>query len=185
MTRPPGSDRRLLVVLRHAKAAPHAPASSGETGDRGRPLTDRGHADAADVGRWLTREGLRPDLALVSPAVRTRETLADVLAQLPEEPTVQEVEGLYGADPQDVVEHLLGVPADTGTVLVVGHNPTMEDLIWRLQADPASPWPDNLPTSGLGVLEVPVAWADLALGAADGGVALVDGHIGRSQAPSA
>ena len=60
---------RTLVILRHAKA--ERPA---ELADADRPLTQRGHADAAAAGAWLAARGYRPDLVLCSPAKRTRQT---------------------------------------------------------------------------------------------------------------
>src|SRR4051812_30819300 len=63
------SEVRTLVILRHAKAERPATAD-----DHGRPLTERGHADAAAAGRWLSAHGYRPELVLCSPARRTRQT---------------------------------------------------------------------------------------------------------------
>lgn len=163
-----------LVILRHAKA--ESVASAPGSGDRERRLTDRGRADAAALGRWLAQSDVAPEVALVSPAVRAQQTLEAVAAQLPQAPQVQVVEGLFDADTQDVVEHLLGVPADVGTVLVVGHNPTMEETVRALQETPVEGSGD-LPTSGVAVLEVPVPWADLSPGVA----ALVAQHVGRGQ----
>src|SRR5256885_16922284 len=76
--------RRTLVILRHAKAARPAGVA-----DVDRPLTDRGHADAAAAGAWLAARGYVPDLVLCSPAKRTRQTwhgvaMALSAAQAPE-----------------------------------------------------------------------------------------------------
>src|SRR4051794_39743100 len=60
---------RRLVLLRHAKAE-----TPGDTPDVQRQLTDKGRADATAAGAWLAAEGLRPDLVLCSPAIRTRQT---------------------------------------------------------------------------------------------------------------
>ena len=57
------------MVLRHAKA--ERPTG---VADEDRPLTERGHADAAAAGAWLAARGYRPDLVLCSPAKRTRQT---------------------------------------------------------------------------------------------------------------
>ena len=66
------SSGRRLVILRHAKAEPFAQT------DLARQLTARGRASAHDVGRHLQEAGFVPDVALVSTAVRTRETWAEV-----------------------------------------------------------------------------------------------------------
>ena len=60
---------RTLVILRHAKAA-----NPEGVADPDRPLTSRGHADAAAAGAWLAHRDLQPDLVLCSSARRTRET---------------------------------------------------------------------------------------------------------------
>src|SRR5437773_11617307 len=86
---------RTLVIVRHAKA--QRPA---DLADADRPLTQRGHADAAAAGAWLAARGYRPDLVLCSPSKRTRQTWRGVsvaLAGSPE-PTVRfEPELYYGA----------------------------------------------------------------------------------------
>ena len=65
------ADTRTLVLLRHAKAEA---AGSDAPDDAERPLTARGHADAAAAGAWLARHGLLPDVVICSPARRTRQT---------------------------------------------------------------------------------------------------------------
>ncbi|MCA5893461.1 histidine phosphatase family protein [Isoptericola sp. NEAU-Y5] len=114
---------RRLVLLRHAKAEP----GRGVVTDDQRPLALTGRKQASRVGMALTAARLVPDLALVSSALRTRQTwdlasahldgAADVVLQVRDE--------LYESSVKDVVALLRDVPDHVRTVLVVGHEPTM------------------------------------------------------------
>jgi phosphohistidine phosphatase len=171
---------RELIIMRHAKTEQEAAS------DRARRLTSRGRADARAAGRWLRENELAPDLVLVSPAARAVATAEITSAELAASPEVHVVEGLYAASADDVVEILRATDRAVSRVLVVGHNPTMQELASGIQhqpdeastADPAtmdqsstdqaSPDQSNaeLSTSGLVVLQVPGEWADLAFGTA-------------------
>ncbi len=113
---------RRLILLRHAKS--DRPAG---VRDLERPLNKRGRRAAPAVGARLAEEGLRPDLALVSPATRTRETWAAVKEALgnPPEETVPEI---YEAAAEDILAAVRRAPEEAGTILVVGHNPGLGDL---------------------------------------------------------
>lgn len=119
---------KTLLVLRHAKAV------RPETGllDFDRALSGRGRRDAQAVGHWLAAEGLQPDLVIASSALRTRETAELVVeaAELDDEPLL--TEDLYGADDATCLEVLSSHAEGEDTVLLVGHNPTMEGLVERL-----------------------------------------------------
>lgn len=108
-----------LMLLRHAKAVPATPGIS----DRDRPLADRGHRDARLMGKAIVEAGA-PDLILVSPAKRTRETLSDILASVPPSTRVVVVPEIYGASGTylDIVARHGG---DAARLLVIGHNPTI------------------------------------------------------------
>jgi phosphohistidine phosphatase len=125
-----------LILFRHAKTEARAPG--GEDIDRA--LTERGRADAGRMGQILADAGETPDLALVSPAVRARETWTLASQALP--PAREEVrDGLYDATPEDVADELTRGVASAGTVMVVGHNPSLHELAISLlengAADPA------------------------------------------------
>jgi phosphohistidine phosphatase len=113
---------RTIVLLRHAKADwPSVP-------DHERPLADRGRLDAPAAGRRFTDDGIAPDLALCSTAVRTRETWKLVAHELPHRPRTVYEERLYDAGLGDLFA-LLGETGDQiGTLLLVGHNPGMHVL---------------------------------------------------------
>ena len=114
---------RTIVVMRHAKAEQDGPT------DFERRLAERGHRDAAEAGRWLSKQGLEPDQALVSAAVRTQETF-EALAEAAGwdlEPDLER--SLYSAGTETVLDLLREVDPGIRSVLVVGHNPTMASLV--------------------------------------------------------
>ncbi|PFG42961.1 phosphohistidine phosphatase [Isoptericola jiangsuensis] len=115
---------RRLVLLRHAKAEP----SSGSLPDHDRPLALNGRKQAGRVGMALTAAGLVPDLALVSSALRTRQTwelarghLGNGGGKIPAEVRDE----LYVASIADVLDLVRDVDPSVKTLLVVGHEPTM------------------------------------------------------------
>src|SRR5436305_2680347 len=153
---------RVLVVLRHAKA--ERPTG---VADKDRPLTERGHADAAAAGAWLAARAYRPDLVLCSPAKRTRQTWRGVsvaLAGAPE-PEVRFEPALYHGGTEDALDLVRQIPAGAATVLLVGHNPTVSMLSALLDGtgDPAQ---DGLRTGGIAVHRLDGDWSDHGPGAA-------------------
>jgi phosphohistidine phosphatase len=116
------------VVIRHAEAEPP------RVDDHARALTPRGRSDAAALRRWLLEHDLVPDSAVVSDALRTRETwqLADPGAA----PATFE-RRVYEATADDLRE-VIGQTADDVEVLaVLGHNPAVERLAWELDPSDA------------------------------------------------
>lgn len=160
---------RQLIVLRHAKTEQDA------SSDRVRELTDRGRRDAAAAGRWLAEQDLAPDVVLTSPAARALSTALLVCDQLGTDPDVQVVEDLYGASVGEALDIVTGVDSDVRRVLLVGHNPTMEDLAHELQTDVSGLWADHLPTAGIAVLDLTEQWAELGLRSA----VLADWYVPR------
>lgn len=150
---------RTLVLVRHAKADPPT-----DVGDFDRPLTARGHADAAAAGAWLFRRGHRPQLVICSPARRTRQTWHAIAVALSDSgvqaPPVQYVPEIYEGDTEEILGILRKTPDTVGTLAVVGHNPTVSLLAALL--DPAAHADsDGLRTCGIAVHEVATGWADL------------------------
>ncbi|MCU0264643.1 MAG: histidine phosphatase family protein [Actinomycetia bacterium] len=156
---------RKLVVLRHAK-------SDWPIGvpDQDRPLGRRGKRDAAAAGRWVAEHVGTPDLAVVSTARRTVQTWEVAAAELSGDPTVSLDDRVYDATVRDLLEVLTGVPKATECVLLVGHNPGVQELVLAL----TGPGDDEgrllaetkYPTSGLAVLTVDCKWPDLGPGKA-------------------
>jgi phosphohistidine phosphatase len=111
-----------LMIFRHAKAVPH-----GAAPDLERALAPRGLEAAAEMGEMMAAEHLLPDLALVSPALRTRQTWEQAAKALPGVPVRSEA-GLYDAPSRQILQLVQAVPASVKCLVVVGHNPGLADL---------------------------------------------------------
>jgi phosphohistidine phosphatase len=144
---------RTLVILRHAKAA-----NPGHVGDIDRPLTARGHADAAAAGAWLNHRGYTPDLVLCSPARRTRETWHGAAFALMAAPSVRYEPDVYAAPTSALLELIRGIDDSINAVLLIGHNPGLSQLSALL--DPERSDPGGLRTAGIAVHAVTGAWVD-------------------------
>jgi phosphohistidine phosphatase len=157
---------RELLILRHAKSD----WSTGASSDFERPLAKRGKKDAPRVGKWLYQEGLVPDLVISSPAERARQTAVTVCKSLDyKKKKIQWDDKVYAAG----VKELLAVlahrcPRDQETVLLVGHNPGLEDLVLYLAGDEVDEPADGklLPTAAVARLEMPDDWSALEAGCA-------------------
>ncbi len=151
-----------LVLLRHATAEP-----AGTLDDPLRPLALAGRRQAAEVGTALRAAGVVPDLVLVSSAVRTRQTWDLVRAGLDVPADVARVsEDVYSAGVRSLLGLLRGLDESAGTVLVVGHEPTVSQTAAAL----AGPGSDDaavarvrvgVPTAAWSVLELDGPWAAL------------------------
>jgi phosphohistidine phosphatase len=125
-----------LILLRHAKA--ESEAESGDDFDRS--LAPRGRREAQAMAQQLAALGFRPDLALVSPALRTRQTWEAVQAALPGG-EVRFDRNLYNADAKGLRRLVEQAGEGQGTVLVVGHNPGLQELAVRLLMEAGGPAP--------------------------------------------
>jgi phosphohistidine phosphatase len=112
-----------LAILRHAEAVPLTDDSDAE-----RELTPAGWEMAERMGRYFRDAGLRPDLALVSPAKRAKETFAGLERGAGETFTVDYVPRLYSADLRTLEDVVAEAPADAQFLLLVGHNPGLAEL---------------------------------------------------------
>ena len=124
---------KTLLLLRHAKAEAH----TGSAGDHARGLSGRGQKASGDMGAYLTRHGPVPDLIVCSDARRARETMDGVLVAMTGSPTVEIDPALYLAEPDRILQRIRKADDRFGTVMIVGHNPGMEDLARTLVARPA------------------------------------------------
>ncbi|WP_406728647.1 SixA phosphatase family protein [Streptomyces sp. GD-15H] len=157
---------RRLVVLRHAKSAwPDGVA------DRDRPLAARGRRDAPAAGRVIAETVGLPGLVLCSTAVRTRDTWELAAAQWDTAVPVRYEPRLYAADVPGLLAVVHEVTADVGTLLLIGHNPGLADLVVALAGDGVDDTLDRVrtkfPTSAIAVLSWRGAgWPDLTPGTA-------------------
>ncbi|HNA98072.1 MAG TPA: histidine phosphatase family protein [Marmoricola sp.] len=147
-----GPDTRRLILLRHAEA------ESFSLDDRQRRLTSRGVAGAEDVGRWLRQQNLLPDLALVSPAVRTQTTWELIAGGFQPSLGVVFDDRLLNGDLQCSLDALHEITGTADSILYVGHNPVVTQLanLLIVQNDSAeiSEVVCGMPPAGVVVAEV-------------------------------
>ena len=144
---------KTLVLMRHAKS------SWKEAGvpDHDRPLNKRGRRAAPRMGELLAEQGPQPDVLLSSTALRARSTAEQVAETCGSRPEVKLLEKLYLAAPADYLEAIRQQPASQACVMVVGHNPGLENLLEQLSGVRAS-----LPTAAVAAIELDLAaWSNL------------------------
>lgn len=168
-----------LVLVRHAQAA-----DAGPRGDHERVLTARGEADAAELGRWLARQGLGPDHVLVSTAARARKTWDALAAQVGDAVDADRVwheRRVYDGGVEGVLAAIREVPDATGVLWVVGHEPVMSATAGSLAGRRSAVGlvqqvGRGVRTATAAVLEVPGDWVDVHPGEAR----LLAVHTGRA-----
>lgn len=116
-----------LMLFRHAKASWDEPSLPDEK----RPLTPRGREAAAAMGRLLAERSLVPDLVLCSPARRAQQTLELALPHWSPQPGIRTADGLYRAIDDSYVDAVRSAP-QTRRLMLIGHNPAMEETARRL-----------------------------------------------------
>ncbi|MDZ5620268.1 SixA phosphatase family protein [Nocardioides bizhenqiangii] len=159
------SSPHRLVVVRHAKAEGYGPS------DFERELSARGRGDAAAAGAWLAEQGVTADAGLVSASVRTRQTWEILTESAGWSAEATFDRALYGADEDGVLDVVAMTDEAVGTLVVVGHNPTV-GMLAQLLDDGEGP-PDAVdrlmqgyPTSATAIFELPGAWSRIAMGRA-------------------
>ncbi|MEP7054493.1 MAG: histidine phosphatase family protein [Actinomycetota bacterium] len=156
---------KRLFLIRHAKAE----LRGGD--DAKRRLAPRGEGDAGELGRWLAAAGVTSGLALVSPARRTQQTWELAAAELTRAPRTSVDDRIYANTVEDLLAVINAAPPQTRTVLVVGHNPSIEVLAVGLDdgtgdRGAAKEMAKKFPTSGIAAFSTDGAWSTLALGGA-------------------
>ena len=145
---------KTLLVLRHAKSS----WDDSALDDHERPLNARGEEDAPRMGRLVLDEGLMPELVICSDAVRARltaEAMADAAGYLG---TILLESRLYHAGVADILGVLREVvDADLDSVMIVGHNPGLEELVAKVTGER-----EDFPTGALAQIALPIdRWSDL------------------------
>jgi len=160
---------RRLLLLRHAKAVTESPG-----GDHARVLNARGREDAARMGGFLHTKKLTPDSVLCSSAARTMETWQLVAPELGNAPQAEFLDGLYLASWKAILNIVRAAPDATKSLLVIGHNPGLEECALALAHKPDSKEErarcdelrEKFPTCSLALFECDIAhWRELATGA--------------------
>ncbi len=124
-----------LMLLRHAKSDWH----SGAGTDHARPLNDRGRRAAPKMGRFMLQQHLLPDVIACSTATRTRETCQALLNVWSQDIPVEYVDEIYDATLEQLIETVTPRLAEGTRLLVIGHNPGMEQLLHYLVPTDAHP----------------------------------------------
>ena len=146
---------KTLLVLRHAKSSWNDSARD----DHERPLSKRGRRDGPRMGKLLREYGLRPDIVISSDAVRARRTAEAVAEAARYAGEILLDHYLYMAGPADILSRLRTVRENAETVMIVGHNPGLEELVEHLTGQR-----QDLPTSALAQIVLPIdQWRDLKL----------------------
>jgi phosphohistidine phosphatase len=142
-----------LLVLRHAKSSwKHA-----DLADHDRPLNGRGKGDAPRMGRLVAERNLAPGLILSSSAVRARETALAVFDACADECELRLLHELYLASPERAIELLSAHAGAYSRVMLVGHNPGMEELVEMLTGKP-----ETIQTGVLAHIELAIAsWSEM------------------------
>jgi phosphohistidine phosphatase len=144
---------KTLLLLRHAKSSWSNPALA----DIDRPLNKRGKRDAPRIGALLREQDLVPNLILSSPAVRARKTAEAVSQTSGYEGEIEIHSDLYPGDTDAYLETLTAIPDQIDNVLLVSHNPALEEFLDALTGESAS-----MPTAALTQVSLPVEkWIDL------------------------
>ena len=139
-----------LSLLRHAKSSWKHP----ELPDHDRPLAGRGRRAAKAMAKHIRAEGIAPELVLCSTARRARDTLERIEPALGRRSVKVERE-LYGAGVRQLLDRVRRVPSSVESVLLIGHNPGMQDLAAALTG-----FDGKFPTAALATIALP-AWDEL------------------------
>lgn len=148
---------KTLLLLRHAKSS----WKDESLPDHERPLNKRGKKAAPLMGRLLRNEGLVPDLVLSSTAMRARRTAEHVMEAAELEGPLRLIDEIYLATAGTLLDVAARLPSDqVRRLLLVGHNPGMEDLVAMLSGHPRA-----FPTAALAVFDLEIEhWHDLGPG---------------------
>jgi phosphohistidine phosphatase len=153
-----------LYLLRHAKSS----WDDESLPDHDRPLAPRGRRDVKRIAAYIGSSGIEPAFVLCSSARRTRETLAGIGLALGDQAAISVEPALYGADDDELLARLRDIPEQPESVLLIGHNPGVQDLALRLarEGSELGRLQEKFPTGGLATLELTCSWAELGDGAA-------------------
>ncbi|MDX9992591.1 MAG: histidine phosphatase family protein [Anaerolineales bacterium] len=145
---------KTLFVLRHAKSS----WKEASLEDHDRPLNQRGRDEAPQIAAYLLQRGLCPAFVVVSTARRALQTTADVLSGLRYQGLVRSLGALYLAEAEALLAVIAKTPERYPSLMVVGHNPGLENLLTGLTGQAVS-----MPTSGLAQVELFIqTWRSLA-----------------------
>jgi phosphohistidine phosphatase len=140
---------KTLILMRHA----HANWDDNRWPDFDRPLTPRGEEQAPRMGQRLARHGIRPDKIICSSAVRTRQTAEHVAGELNCTDRIQAETRLYLCPVSTWELAIDRFPEEWNTIVAVGHNDGLEQLVSYLRQQPT-----HVPPAGVSIIQLP-QWA--------------------------
>lgn len=144
---------KTLLIMRHAKSSWDDPHQN----DHDRPLNKRGKRDAPRMGSLLREQELIPDLVLSSSALRARRTAELVIEGSGYRGETRMRSDLYAAEAETYLSVLQQLSDEYQRVLLIGHNPGLENLLGLL----CDVW-ERMPTAGLAVVSLSLeSWKDL------------------------
>lgn len=152
---------KVLSIIRHAKAE----TPDGVSPDFDRALTERGRKDARTLGKVI--DTLKPPLEWIvsSTAKRAAQTSQEIVKEASEDPKLVAEERIYGADVNTLLAILTEIPSGIEHAAIVGHNPTLEELISGLCGGTSQPLPVTLATATLAQIELEIfSWDQLRWG---------------------
>jgi phosphohistidine phosphatase len=155
---------KTLYLLRHAKSS----WDDERLADHDRPLAPRGQQDARHMASHMRRAKVRPQLVLCSSAARALQTYEAISSAMgPSVPGLVEDE-LYGASDSDLRVRIHEVPETVDALLLIGHNPGLQDLALGIAGDgddqALARLGDKFPTCALATLDIPTSWGALGPG---------------------
>ena len=157
---------KTLHLLRHAKSSWDHP----ELADHDRPLAPRGANAVQRMAAYLAGADVAPAVVLCSTALRARDTLDGVRASLGDAVEVRMEDELYGADARELLDRLRRLPPALPSAMVIGHNPTLQDLALDLAGrgdrEALARLHQKFPTGALATLLIEGEWATLGAGTA-------------------
>jgi phosphohistidine phosphatase len=157
---------KRVYLLRHAKSS----WKDRSLADRDRPLARRGRRAAQAMAGHLDEKEIRPDLVLCSPALRTRETLERIEPGFRGEVEARVDEQLYGASEATLFERVRTLPDEIGSVMLIGHNPGLEELALALasEGEGLARMREKYPTAALATVDLPAdRWSDVERGSGE------------------
>lgn len=144
---------KRLLILRHAKSSWDHP----ELSDHERPLNKRGKRDAPRVGEYLRAASLVPDIIMSSTARRAQETADRVIDSSGFDGSLLLIPEFYHGNYETMLELLRQLPDEAACVMIVGHNPDLEEFIEELTDEST-----RLSTAALANVELPIQrWREL------------------------
>ena len=145
---------KTLLLMRHAKSS----WSDHGLDDHERPLNDRGERDAPRMGRWMAEQDFVPDLIIASTATRASQTAAALQRAAGYAGDIMQIAELYHAGVPAWTAVLRQIPDHVHSVLAIGHNPGLEELVDQLH----HAW-ERMPTAAVAWFELPLeSWIEFS-----------------------